>query len=663
MNILSRVLNHNSDKNVRLSRISLSPVSLRGQSEDRENPFRLSIKLESPPIVLYGGATESSGSILSGVMTLEILDASKSLVKKNTNSSMTLSPVNLSASIPMNDVLLDSVTLKLVQTFHMTKPFLPSSSLILACKKCTTRKIVLAEWDVALPNCALPIGSYPYPFSHLLPGLLTASSKLGDHTSSTYIRYELIATAKSANNSVRAILPLEILRSILRGPDKNSLRVFPPTEVVTSAVLPGVMYPKSTLPVELRMENIVNESQTRRWRMRKLLWRLEESTQVKAYACEQHQSKLDSIKNLQKIHQETKTLRGDSNEKKSSRIGFDSSRISGLHHLTVQTLQFISRPPSTEAILPLPQSQRQREQQFQNDQQVTANQDTELPIEDVPTNRAIDEMVNFEEDFGTSSLSGAERIVANSETPISDPESSPDRRHFPEDKASSEDLYFDELRVIGHGELKSGWKSDFLGRGRIELILDVNILSCSTGTRLNMNAVSSDNPVEKCKIDIALNDANSSCDISDSVLGVYVSHLLVIEMIVAEELVSPPRSDALHPIQSQSLMSNNSSLPAGIPTGAARVLRMQFKISLTERSGLGIAWDDEVPPTYHDVKALSPPSYVNLTPPSSLVGISLSTPNPSSGIVPMLLEDFRPVILTNLDLVTGAEELIQELNI
>lgn len=653
MAILSRVLHHHSDKSPRLGRMALSPVSLRTNNEEPGTArFRLNIKLESPPIMLYGHASESSGSILSGVLTLEVLEPTKISLKMAHNNNLALSPVNSAASALSSDVLLDSVSLQLVQTFHLTKPFMPASSLIAACKLCAIRKNVLAEWDVSLSRCSFPLGSYAYPFSHLLPGLLTASSKLGDPSSSTYIRYELIATAKSPDNKVSLVLPLEILRSILRGPDKNSLRVFPPTEVVTSAVLPGVMYPKSTLPIELRMENIVNESRTRRWRMRKLLWKLEESTQVRAYACKQHQSKLESITLSQKLQQESKALRGESG-RKGFRGGFDASnRISGMHHLTVQTQTFVSRPPSDASGATLPTLQGQQ------DNDALGNEDTELPLEDAPSNRISDEIVNFEEDFGSAaSVSHEEDIIENE---ASNSNSGQDRNGS---ELLAEELYLDELRVVGHGDVKSGWKSDFLGRGRIELILDVNILSCSTGTRLNVNKVSSDNPVDKNKIDICLNDANVSCDINDPVLGVYVSHLLVVEMIVAEEQVRQPRVDGLHPVSSASL-TGNSSIQAGVPTGAARVLRMQFKVILTERSGLGIAWDDEVPPTYHDVKALSPPNYLSLanTTPASLVGVSMGTPTVLYGVGDNAMDQLRAASGSTSSH-TSAQEMIQELSL
>lgn len=54
--------------------------------------------------------------------------------------------------------------------------------------------------------------------------------------------------------------------------------------------------------------------------------------------------------------------------------------------------------------------------------------------------------------------------------------------------------------------------------------------------------------------------------------------------------------------------ASNSNI-VSVPTGAARVLRMQFRLTVTERSGLGISWDEEVPPIYQDVELLSPPCY------------------------------------------------------
>ena len=84
-------------------------------------------------------------------------------------------------------------------------------------------------------------------------------------------------------------------------------------------------------------------------------------------------------------------------------------------------------------------------------------------------------------------------------------------------------------------------------------------------------------------------DARPLCDV-DLPTGLAVSHGLVVELVVAEEWAPLKR-----PHQAT-------------PTGAARVLRMQFAVVVTERSGMGISWDEEQPPTYDDVPA-SPPLY------------------------------------------------------
>jgi len=61
------------------------------------------------------------------------------------------------------------------------------------------------------------------------------------------------------------------------------------------------------------------------------------------------------------------------------------------------------------------------------------------------------------------------------------------------------------------------------------------------------------------------------------------------------------------------------------PTGAARVLRMQFHLLVTERSGLGISWDEEIPPVYENIPA-SPPSYGTVLEVEGEEGVALFCP-------------------------------------
>ena len=123
-----------------------------------------------------------------------------------------------------------------------------------------------------------------------------------------------------------------------------------------------------------------------------------------------------------------------------------------------------------------------------------------------------------------------------------------------------------DTRSIGGEELKKCWKSDFDEPG------GVIELEFSAAIKANRHPV---------------------CDV-ESATGVTVTHNLVLEMVVGEEygLKMQPRS-----IQ---------------PTGAARVLRMQFSLIVTERSGMGISWDEEQPPMYEDVPG-SPPTYPSMT--------------------------------------------------
>ncbi|KAK3047390.1 hypothetical protein LTS18_013162, partial [Coniosporium uncinatum] len=122
----------------------------------------------------------------------------------------------------------------------------------------------------------------------------------------------------------------------------------------------------------------------------------------------------------------------------------------------------------------------------------------------------------------------------------------------------------EDTRTIGEADLKDGWKTD-LDEGQIEMEL-------------------------KCAINSALKPL---CDVV-SPNGFAVSHVLSLECVVAEEWapVGKPKQVT--------------------PTGSARILRTQFTLNVTERAGMGIAWDDEQPPTYDDVPA-SPPHYTTMS--------------------------------------------------
>ncbi|CAK9435718.1 uncharacterized protein LODBEIA_P04380 [Lodderomyces beijingensis] len=579
--------------------------------------YTVTFKLESPPIILYGQPSESTGSILSGLLRL----------------------------VTHAEVKLEKVTLSLIQTMKYTKPFiLPNSSAVANCSDCVNRTEVLARWDVLTAPTTFPAANHAYPFSHLLPGSLPPTSKLGSSHSQSFIKYDLIAEVQATDpvNNKTLVLPINVSRSILRGPDRNSLRVFPPTEVTATAVLPNVIHPKSSFPIELTLENMANREQQRRWRMRKLSWRVEENIKIRARACETHGKKLETL------------------EKTFLKIPAKKDKNQGLHHSTVQTNISLLANPSTQVQGTFRANEvgNRGESLADGVDQIVENEmnDMEDTLRSGPQNA----QQSFLEDFGdgthNTNNTYSQQAQGSTAAPLTPQTSAPDPREL------AKHLYLEETRTISYGDIKSGWKSDFSGSGKIELVANICANRFSTGSNNHITEVSTDDTTKVGGSDFK-NGANISCDIDDPNIGIFVNHTLIMEVVVAEELVHrvESSSNSLHPVSSANTrgatltnrrrsssatglapVASNGSLhnphqtqhsqqqqqhhqqqpsspppppqqqqpqQMGSPTGAARVLRMQFKLPVTERSGLGIAWDDEVPPTYEDVRTLSPPNY------------------------------------------------------
>lgn len=668
MAILSRVLHHNTEKvNEKPSlkhTLSLNG-SLSSKGSGLHHRLTLSIALESPPVILYGQPQDSSGSIISGLLNIDIKDTRS---QKNLELALVSSHSSTTSAYSHSDeVELESITLSLIQTVKYTKPFLIPSSSVASCKDCCTKKNVIAKWDVLISRSSFSVGTHAYPFSHLLPGSLPASSKLGSTYANSFIKYSLIATAKRPNvpKEVKVVLPLNIARLILRGPERNSLRVFPPTEATASVILPNVIYPKSNFSLQLRLDNIVNINNDRRWRMRKLAWRIEEHTKVKATTCKKHESKLKQIQESQRKIETTKELRSKTTPggTHNSNPGQGPNKTANLHHSTIQTNMFLSTCPSTQTNNSLHASNNHIEgingAPLVTENDALEDQENNITNSSHTTENLIEEFLSpaprrSHNDSNEASFSPSDITPGYNQNVIQDDY----RNSRPESLEDTESLYLDEIRTATYGEIKSGWKSDFSGRGNIELVTDIDAFDFSTGLNRHMMKRSSDDP----KIDEVQeglrNGANISCDIDDPTLGIYVNHTLIVEVIVAEEVVphsSEKKSNSLKNVSS-SLSPVSSNSPAikqksnstlnkqkqsntlgqtqpGVSTGAARVLRMQFKVTLTERSGLGIAWDDEVPPTYEDIRAFSPPTYAETSAsatPVSTPGSTIATPQLSA---------------------------------
>lgn len=462
-------------------------------------PVRLSFRIESPPLVLYGKPSESTGTLLSGMFTLEVLE---------------------NIPFPMK-----SVHLVIVQEVHTVKAHSGN------CENCLSRTTELARWDVLTHPADLPKASHAYPFSHLIPGSVPAATS----NSVFSVSYRLSAVAVPDNDKHNVMdptrpghryhfqnfvinYPLNIMRSIIRGPDRNSVRVFPPTDIVAQMTLPSSVFPGSAFPLEMVLEGIAichddNPNRHTRWRLRKINWRIDEEAKIRAFRCPLHQHvPLDKFSSRSRSG-------SDSRGRSSARHGRPSPRVapspSGILSTAAAALSAVSNSMHNSPSQPA--------------------SGTGSAVASVPSSPALDP------------TNPSQPAAAAADAPPPAPE----------------EFFIEETRVVGAGDLKNGWKSDFSGKGKIELLVEIS-------SELGKVAV----------------------DIEDPTFGLYTSHVLVLEIVVAEEAV---------------VLKSNQVMP----TGAARVLRMQFKLNMTDRSGLGIAWDDEVPPTYADVP-LSPPTYENV---------------------------------------------------
>jgi hypothetical protein len=254
-------------------RLSLS-MRGNGSAKSKEEPpvhhapATFEVVIESPPLCFYGGPATSTGALLSGRLTLKI-DETAAKVK------------------------LTQFTMKLRCTINTKKPIQKE------CIECRERFDDVKEWSfLSEPKTFHKEDDNNFPFSHLLPGHLpaTTSATLGS------ITYHLLITATTATGDlIELTYPLKIQRAIAPGLDKASIRIFPPTNLTGRVVLPPVIHPIGTFPVRLTLSGVVERrtDHTLRWRLRKMMWRIEENTKMVSKPCPKHVHKVAAGKAVQ----------------------------------------------------------------------------------------------------------------------------------------------------------------------------------------------------------------------------------------------------------------------------------------------------------------------------------------------------------------------------
>lgn len=242
-------------------RLSFGPLHFGRSSKESHVNSNLTLewKIESPPIVLYGTPEESTGALVSGLLFLTVKDE----------------PVHLDSFV---------ATLKMHTT--QKRPYTAH------CHDCIHQYTELQKWSFVQGSRILNKGKHGFPFSVLLPGHLPASMD-GQLVN---IAYEFLAEATPTSGfgqPVKLEKLFDVKRSLL-APElpHHSVRIFPPTNIKASVHFPQVIYPIGQNNLTLRIDGVARlntKSKTLEfWKLKKLTWRLEETTKAVAPACAKH---------------------------------------------------------------------------------------------------------------------------------------------------------------------------------------------------------------------------------------------------------------------------------------------------------------------------------------------------------------------------------------
>lgn len=235
------------------------------QAKDARSPMQqkmvtLAMEMESPPVLLIGGPSNSIGAIVSGQL-------------------------QITPNIP--EATVESIMMYLECTTTTKRPVQDR------CRECMSKITDLTEWKFfSKPKKYFAAdGMQKLPFSYMVPGHLPATT----HGHIGSIDYSLHVRAKTSDGQeVEFRRELIVRRALIPGNEKHSIRIFPPTSLQLQVTLPNVVYPIGEFPIQCKMTGIISRKDdvTTRWRLRKLTWRVEESETVISPACTKHGAKV-----------------------------------------------------------------------------------------------------------------------------------------------------------------------------------------------------------------------------------------------------------------------------------------------------------------------------------------------------------------------------------
>ncbi|KAL9603052.1 MAG: hypothetical protein Q9219_001416 [cf. Caloplaca sp. 3 TL-2023] len=248
---------------------------------------KMEIAMESPPCVFYGG-TNSSGALFSGQLKIIVTDP---------------------------EVRLMSIHMELKGTTVTKKPVVKD------CPDCINKISTIKSWNFITEPTTYSHGTHQLPFSYLLPGHLPATT----HSTLADIDYALqVKAVTSLADTITHHHPLRVQRALQPTPEKQSVRIFPPTNLTVNVIHSQIIHPIGSFLVQFRMNGVVHqekEAQTR-WRIRKLDWRIDEHTRNVSPACPKHAHKVGGEGKGQQ-HEDVRLIGSDS-LKKGWKTDFDA---------------------------------------------------------------------------------------------------------------------------------------------------------------------------------------------------------------------------------------------------------------------------------------------------------------------------------------------------
>lgn len=239
-------------------------------------PAKLAVDMESPPLVFYGNPSQSTGALLSGQLLLTVTDP---------------------------EIKLQTFQMVLVARVTNKRPITKD------CLNCQVKDTEIFTWQFLTEPTHYKAGTHTFPFSYLLPGHLPATS----HGELGHIDYVLEACAVCAmSDSITVSRTLTVQRA-LPGSDKASVRIFPPTNLNVKVVIPSAIHPIGEFPVQMSMTGLIDNSLKniqRRWRIRRMNWKIEENSKIISPACPKHANKVGGEgKGI--LHEDTRFIGGD----------------------------------------------------------------------------------------------------------------------------------------------------------------------------------------------------------------------------------------------------------------------------------------------------------------------------------------------------------------